>query len=633
MKRIRSSLLAGGVMGAFLACTAHAGERSEVPIQYTWNLEDLYADEAAWTAAKDKLAANIPTLSRFQGHLGASAAKLHEALIALMDAHRGMAQLSAYASMLRDQDHRVSRPLEMEQAAQQLAVQMSASTAYVAPELLAVGEKKIRQFLVTEPKLGELSHYLDDVLRRGPHTLSPAEEKIVAQAGNLADAGQELHGIFTNADLPYPEITLASGEKIVLDAAAYSRYRALPDRSERDKVFQAFWSTYARFERTLGVALYAQVKAHVFNRDVRRFETCLDASVFDSNIPRSVYTQLLHDVHANLPTLHRYLRLRQRLLGVDALRYEDLYAPLVAKVDLAYTPEEGVELTLAACAPLGEAYVAAMRKGFDSRWVDFMPSTGKRSGAYSQSVYGVHPYQLQNYMGRYDDVSTLAHEFGHSMHSYLADTNQPYATHDYPIFVAEVASTLNENLLLYNMLARKPDDATRLFLLGSYLENMRTTLFRQTLFAEFELRIHELAERGESLTGETMSALYLELLKTYYGHAEGICKIDDLYAIEWAYIPHFYYNFYVYQYATSQVASASIANRMREEAGTTPSRASQAYLEMLKAGGSKYPIELLRAAGVDMTTSAPFEAAMREMNLVMDQIEAVLAPPASRAKE
>jgi len=285
-----------------------------------------------------------------------------------------------------------------------------------------------------------------------------------------------------------------------------------------------------------------------------------------------------------------------------------------------------VEVTFAAAAPLGPEFVAAMRKGFESRWVDFMPSTGKRSGAYSTSVYGVHPYQLQNYNGYYDDVSTLAHEFGHSMHSYLSDTSQPFVTHDYPIFVAEVASTLQENLLLHHMLEKTKDDETRLFLLGSYLETMRTTLFRQTLFAEFELKIHEMAESGESLTGDNMTALYLGLLKKYYGDAEGVCKIDDLYGVEWAYIPHFYYNFYVYQYATSLTASASIASRIRAEAAASnPStKARDAYLTMLSSGGSKYAMDLLKEAGVDMTTSEPFNAAMKEMNLVMDEIEAIL---------
>ncbi len=614
----------GAALLCILAIQVRAAERSEIPTQYTWNLADLYANEAAWVAAKAKIAAQIPDLGRYQGHLGDSAAMLHEALAAIMATSQELAKLAPYASMLNDQDSRIGRHLEMRQEAELLGVQMSTAIAFVTPEILALGEAKLRGFVAAEPKLRDYAHHLDDILRRGPHTLGAAEETIVAQAGNLADAGQALHGIFTNADFPYPEITLASGEKVVLDAAAYTRYRALPDRAERDKVFRAFWTTYAKFTRTLGVSLYAQVKAHVFERDVHKFTSCVDAALFDFNVPGSVYTQLIADVHANLPTLHRYLGLRRRIMGVEQLRYEDLYASIVDKVDLPYTPEQGVELTLAACKPLGDDYVAAMKKGFENRWVDFLPNTGKRSGAYSQGIYGVHPYQLVNYMGRYEDVSTLAHEYGHSMHSYLADLAQPYVTHDYPIFVAEVASTLSENLLLHDMLDRTQDDATRLFLLGSYLDGMRQTLFRQTLFAEFELHIHEMAERGESLTGDNMTALYLGLLKQYYGDAERVCKIDDLYGVEWAYIPHFYYNFYVYQYATSLVASASIANRIRDDAAAGKTQARDAYIRMLSAGGSKYPIDLLKDTGVDMTTSEPFKAAMREMNHVMDEIEKIL---------
>ena len=614
----------GAALLCILATPVRAAERSEIPTQYTWNLADLYADEAAWMAAKTKLASRIPELGRYRGHLGDSAAKLHEALAAIMEAGQELAKLAPYASMLSDQDSRVGRPLEMRQEAEQLGVQFSTAVAFVTPEILALGEKKVRGFVEAEPKLRDYAQYLDDILRRGPHTLGAAEETIVAQAGNLTDAGQAMHGIFTNADFPYPEIVLASGEKVVLDAAAYTRYRALPDRAERDKIFRAFWSAYSKFTRTLGVSLYAQVKAHMFERDVRKFDSCVEAALFDFNIPISVYSQLIADVHTNLPTLHRYLGLRRRIMGVEQLRYEDLYASIVDKVDLTYTPEQGVELTLAACKPLGDDYVATMKKGFDSRWVDFLPNTGKRSGAYSQGIYGVHPYQLVNYMGRYEDVSVLAHEYGHSMHSYLADQAQPYPTHDYPIFVAEVASTLSENLLLHDMLGRTKDDPTRLFLLGSYLDNMRQTLFRQTLFAEFEMRIHEMAEHGESLTGDNMTALYLGLLKEYYGDAKGVCKIDDLYGVEWAYIPHFYYNFYVYQYATSLVASSSIANRIRDDAAAGKTQARDSYVRMLSAGGSKYAIDLLKDAGVDMTTSEPFKAAMRQMNLVMDEIEKIL---------
>jgi len=310
-------------------------------------------------------------------------------------------------------------------------------------------------------------------------------------------------------------------------------------------------------------------------------------------------------------------------MGVDQLGYEDLYAPIVKEVDLKYTPEEAMKLVLEAVEPLGKEYVDAVRTGYENRWIDFIPTTGKKSGAYSTGVFGVHPYQLQNFTGLYDEVSTLAHEFGHSIHTFLSDKNQPYATHDYKTFVAEVASTLNENLLLNLMLKKTSDKATRLFLLGSHLDGLRTTLFRQTLFAEFEMLIHEMAEKGEPLTGEKLTELYLKLLKEYYGHDKGVCNIKDLYGIEWAYIPHFYYNFYVYQYATSITASSMIAANIRSEKNGDAAR--EAYLKMLSSGSAKYPIDLLKDAGVDMTTSEPFNAAIKEMNTVMDEMEKLLA--------
>jgi oligoendopeptidase F len=333
-------------------------------------------------------------------------------------------------------------------------------------------------------------------------------------------------------------------------------------------------------------------------------------------------------VHANLPTLHRYLKLRQKIMGLPQLGYEDLYAPIVQKVDLQYTPEQGMQLTLDAFAPLGAEYVEILRKGYGDRWVDFMPNTGKSPGAYSNTVYGVHPYQLLNYNGAWDDVSTLAHESGHSMHSYLSSAQQPYATASYSTFVAEVASTLNENLLLHHVLDQTNDDRTRLFLLSSYLDSMRTTLFRQTLFAEFELKIHESVERGEPLTGESLNKLYLELLRKYYGHDAGVVHVDELYAAEWAFIPHFYSNFYVYQYATSMIGGMSLADGIIGKPAVASGKAQQnrdAYLRLMAAGSSKYPIDLLKDAGVDMTTSEPFNAAIREMNAIMDEMEKIYA--------
>ncbi len=608
-----------------------ATERSQVPERLTWNLADLYPSDAAWTEAKDALQKRLPEMAPYKGHLGDSAQSLYAGLSTMMSMDKDLSRLMSYASQLADQDTKVSKSQEMLQGIEQVAASFGAAVAFVRPEILSMDPAKVDQFVAAEPKLKDYKPYLDNILRMKAHTLNAEGEKLVAQAnGQMGGSAESIYSIFTNADLPYSkDVKLSTGETIpLLDAAAYTKYRASNNRADRDEVFKAFWTRYNDFHRTLGTSLYSQVKAHIFNKEARHYDSCLQAALDRNNIPVEVYTQLISDVHANLPTLYRYLKLRQRMMGVDQLRYEDLYASIVKDVDLHYTPEQAMDLTLKACAPLGKTYVDDLKKGYESRWVDFMPSTGKKSGAYSNgAAYDVHPYQLLNFMGGYEDVSTLAHESGHSMHSYLSNTHQPYVTADYSIFVAEVASTCNENLLLHYMLKNEAkDDATRLYLLGSYLDGLRQTLFRQTLFAEFEMKIHQMAEKGETLTGDNLSKLYLSLLKEYYGDAQGVCKVDDLYGVEWAYIPHFYYNFYVYQYATSLVASTSIANMIREgEAAKPPSmKARDAYITMLSSGSSKYPIDLLKGAGVDMTTSAPFSAAMKEMNKVMDEIEAIL---------
>lgn len=625
--RRHSLVMAVVLMATLSVVTALAGERSAVPDRYKWKTTDLYPSEAAWYQAKDAIAARIPMLAEARGRLGESADRLFTALSAMAELQRDLERLLVYASMRQDEDLRIAGPREMSQAGQQLAVQVRAATSWFTPEILALGAGKVHGLVAADPRLTPYQPGLDDILRAAQHTLGAAEEKLVSQTGMMAGGGARVFGTFTNAEFPYPDITLSTGEKVHLDAAGYNRYRSLPDRDDRKLVFRAYWSKAREFERTLGTTLDAQVRARLFTVEARKYGSCLEAALFDANVPASVYHQLITDVHANLPTLHRYLRLRQRMMGVDTLRYEDLYAPVVKSVDLRFTPEQAMEATLKAVAPLGPEYVSVLRTGFDNGWVDFMPSTGKRSGAYSTGVYGVHPYQLQNFTGLYEQVGTLAHEAGHSMHTYLSDKAQPYPTHDYKIFAAEVASTLNENLLLQHMLSQTKDRDTRLFLLGSALDNMRGTLFRQTLFAEFELKLHEAAERGEPLTGERLSTLYLGLLREYYGVAQGVCAIDDLYAVEWTLVPHFYRNFYVYQYATSITASAQIAAGMRAESGARKpaTRARDAFLRMLSAGSSKYPIELLKDAGVDMTTSAPFTAAMKQMNGLMDEMEQLLA--------
>ncbi len=438
----------------------------------------------------------------------------------------------------------------------------------------------------------------------------------------MAGAASSIYMIFSNAELPYPEVELSDGSKVRLTKAGYARYRALPNRADREAVFEAFWKVHNDFRRTFGVQLYSNVKKDMFYARARGYKSCLESALDRNNIPVKVYTTLIENVNNNLEAFHRYLRLKKRILGVETLKYSDVYAPVVEGIDLKYTYEEAKKLVIDAARPLGREYVAIVKKAFSQRWIDVYPTAGKRAGAYSNgSAYDVHPYVLLNFNGLYDDVSTLAHELGHALHSYYSNKNQPYPTADYSIFVAEVASTFYEALLMHKMLSEIKDDEVRLSLLMNYLDGIKGTVFRQTQFAEFELLIHEKAERGEALTGDVLSELYGDILRRYYGHDKGICRIDDLYCVEWAYVPHFYYNFYVYQYSTSFTASTALSEKvLGKEKG-----AVNRYIEFLSAGGSDYPIEILKRAGVDMTSAGPFERTMAVMNRTMDEIEAILS--------
>ena len=611
---------------AVLAAALAVADVSAADPKYAWNLGELYPTEAAWVKAKDAAVADIPKIAGCRAKLTESAATLLTCLETYFDIDRRLTQVGVYASMNNDLDTRVARAQQMQEQARQARTAFLSATAWMRPEIIAAGRDKIRALEAKDPRLAPYTQPLDDIVRRAPHTLDAESERLVAETALMSNAGQAIRDIFVSADFPYPKVTLASGDEVTLNAPAYTKYRAAANREDRLKVFDAFWARYNEFTRTLGTALNAQVQTHEFTRKVRKFDSSLAASLFSDNVPTAAYTQLIADIHANLSTLHRYLRLRQRMMGLDKLGYEDLYAPIVKRYERTFTPEEAKALTLDAVAALGPEYREILGKGFESGWIDWFPRDGKRSGAYSTVAYGIHPFQLQNFTGLYDEVSTLAHESGHSMHSFLADRAQPYPTHDYPIFVAEVASTLNENLLVNAMLKKATTDDERLFLLGSHLDSLRTTLFRQGLFAEFELRIHEMAQNGEPLNGENLSALYLKLAREYYGHDKGICEVKDAYGAEWAYIPHFYYDFYVYQYATSVIASVKLADGIRAEALANPPATTKrdAYLKMLAAGSSRYAFDMLKEAGVDMTTPAPFAAAMRDMNGTIDAMEAIL---------
>lgn len=595
--------------------------RTEVAPEYTWNTADLYPDAAAWRNAMNQLNDLVPEITAFQGKLASSARDLYACLELRTELSRRFGRLSTYAGLLSDQDTRDSEALAMKQETSQLGVDFSSRLAFIEPEIAALTSARIDQFIAQEEGLETYAFYLRDVLRRKAHKLSAAEEKIVAEAGLMSDAAYSTYSIFSNAELPYPEVKLSDGTTVLVDQAGYSRYRALPVREDREKVFQAFFTTLGQFRRTFGTQLYANVKRDMFYARARHYENCLSTALDDNAIPVEVYHALIRNINTNLPTFHRYLKLRQRMLGVPQLEYHDLYAPVVKGVELNYAYDEARQLILTALAPLGSDYQKVVEEAFRSRWIDLYPTTGKRSGAYSNgSAYDVHPYILMNYSGQYNDVSTLAHELGHALHSHFSNSSQPYPLADYPIFVAEVASTLNEALLIDHILKTIKDDDIRLSLLMSHLDGIKGTLFRQTQFAEFELAIHEAAERGETLTGDKLTELYRAIFRKYYGADQGICDVDDLYALEWAFIPHFYYNFYVYQYSTAFTASTALSRKiLNHEKG-----AVESYLAFISAGGSDYPIELLKKAGVDMTTTEPFTQAMAAMNRTMDEIEKIL---------
>jgi oligoendopeptidase F len=614
--------LALGLATTVLARTAQQQERSAVPDRYKWNLSEIYPTDQAWRAAKDKLVAELPATRAFKGTLASSPQKLADALELSTRLAKEFTRLYVYASMMSDQDTRVSGYQGMQQEMAQIGATFGAETSFIEPEILKIDPAKVESFIASEPRLKVYNFYLHDILRRREHTLTDAEERLLASSSVMASAPSDVYGILSNADFPYPTVTLSDGKSAKLDSAGFNLYRAVPNRADREKVMSAFFGALGAFRATFGSTLSGQVQSDVFYAKARNYKSALERSLDAANIPTVVYTRLIDGVNRGLPTFHRYLNLRKRMMGVSELHYYDLYAPLVASVDLTYTAAEAEKHVMAALKPLGPDYAAAANRAFNERWIDLYPNPGKRSGAYSNGgAYDVHPYMLINYNGKYNDVSTIAHELGHTMQSYLSNKTQPYPLADYPIFVAEVASTFNEALLIDHMLKTISDDATKLSLLGNYLEGIKGTVFRQTQFAEFELRVHEIAEKGEPLTGDTLSKLYADITKKYYGHDKGVCIVDDYIQHEWSFIPHFYRNFYVFQYATSFTASAALSEKVL--AGDAA--ATKRYLTFLSAGGSRYPIDLLKDAGVDMTSDEPLTLTMQKMNRVMDEMEKILA--------
>lgn len=599
---------------------AQVRDRDSVEDKYKWDLSHLYSSEEEWRSAKKDLSTRIEKIPEFKGTLTQSATNLANALEYVTDIQKELSRMYSYAAMNSDVDTRVSTFAAMKQEVSQVATRVSAVSAFMSPELLAADPELLKGYIKKESRLKPFEFFILDLLSKREHRGSEEVEQVIAQASLMSNNASNIFSTFYNADFPFPVVEI-EGKEVKLNPSNFSLHRASEDRDVRKKVFEAFLGKMNEFQRTFGVQLYGNLQKDLFYSKVRNYDNTLESALDAGNIPTSVYNNLVENVNANLETFHRYLNLRKRMLGVDQLHYYDLYAPLVGDVDLKYEVPEAQKHILASLKPLGEDYVEVVDRAFNERWIDMYPNEGKRSGAYSNgSGYDVHPYILMNYNGEYNDVSTLTHELGHTMHSYLTNQKQHFANSNYSIFVAEVASTVNEALLNDYLLNQIEDDQIRLAILGNYLEGAKGTLFRQTQFAEFELIIHRLVENGEPLTGERFNQLYLDLTRKYYGHDKGICIVDENIQSEWSFIPHFYYNYYVYQYATSFTASQAIAEKILANNQV----ALDKYLNFLAAGSTKYPVDLLIDAGVDMNGNEPFDLTMNRINDVIEEMEQIL---------
>ncbi len=621
-----------------MTTTATAEPAGAAPAQIEWNLAEIYDSLDAWRADKARLEAQVTDLARFKGRLGESAAVLSEALDAISGTEKDLVRVYVYAFLKADEDRRVSEAQERRGEATLLLAAFEEATSFVSPELLRVGSATIERYLDAEPRLARHAFNVRNILRKEPHTLSDEAEAVIAGTSAMRQGPERVFAMLTSSDMPFPTITLSTGEEVRLDQANYAKHRSSRVRADRKLVFDAFWKTWKGYAATLGQTLDTHVKAHVFEARSRSYGSALDAALAGPNIPPTVYRTLVAAANRHLPSLHRYFGLRKRMLGLDDLRYYDIYPSLVAS-ERSFDLDEAEALALAAAAPLGDEYVTLLREGFAGDWMHVYPQPGKAPGAYMYgAIYDGHPYLLLNYNGEYDDVTTLVHEWGHAMHTVLAKQRNPYETASYVTFTAEIASITNEILLQEHLLAQERSDRERLFYLGTALEGIRATFFRQVMFAEFELGMHESAEQGEALSGEKLSERYEKLVRRYHGSDEGVLEYDAAYAVEWAFIPHFYSNFYVFQYATSIAGAALFAERLlgaraagdgvgAPDAGQAlegNGRGRDDYLAVLRAGGSRYAYELLRECGIDLATDAPYDALIARMNRVMDEIEAIL---------
>lgn len=618
----------GGLRGFSKAATGEAPaarripQRDEIDARYKWSVEEVYADGAAWERELAEAESLLAEVAPFRGRLGESGETLLR-FLRLRDRIEEMVdKLVVYGSLRRDEDMRVDRFQSMADRAVGLAARTGEAFSFVEPELLALPEGRIAELQREAAGLALYAHAFDNVLRRKPHTLAEGEERLLAMAAESGMTPGVVFGMFNNADIRYGTVIDDEGNEIELTKARHAALQNSKNRDVREASWRRMHEAYQRFQNTLAANLSGQVKRHVFNARARRYGSALEAALDPTNIPTDVYRSLIRTVREGIAPLHRYMHLRRRALALDGLKSWDLVVPLLPEPERKFSWNEAVRTVREGLAPLGREYVAILDEGIAGRWIDVYESEGKRGGAYSWGSYSTSPFMLLNYNETLDDLFTLAHEMGHSIHSHYTKNAQPYVYGSYPIFLAEVASTTNESLLVERLIAGASDRSERITLINHYLDQIRSTFFVQTMFAEYELAIHEMVERNEPLTAGALGERFRKLYEDYHGPA---LSMEPLAEIGWARVPHFYYNFYVYQYATSYAAATSLASQILADGESVVAR----YIDLLRAGGSDYPIPLLAKAGVDLTTSQPVRDTIARFSGLLDRLEELLLSDAA----
>ena len=587
--------------------------RAEIPERYTWDLSSMYESDSAFLDALEH-AKSFPTQClEFQGSIAQDPSRLLAFLKLDDDVEITLGKLVNYANRKSDEDTRESTYQDYSAQVMTLYTEIASSQAWFSSELLTLSDEQMESFYAQEPGLELYRRALDRVFALREHTLSPAEEKLLASASDMASQPENIFSLLNDADLRFDDAVDAEGQTHPVTHGSYIPLMMSPDRTLRESAYRSLYATYTQFRNTCAATLGAQMKQQKFFADARHYESTLARSLAHTEVPVEVYTNLIEAVRRNLPAMYKYIDVRKKMLGLDELRFWDLYVPIVEDVQMEFTYEQACETILRALEPMGQEYLDLVKMGLESRWVDVYETPGKRSGAYSAGSYGTHPVMLLNFQGKLDDVFTLIHEMGHSIHTYLSCKHQPPVYSDYRIFVAEVASTCNEALLTQYLLNTTEDPRERAYILNHFLEQFRGTIYRQCMFAEFELRVNEMVAQGRGVTADALCTLYRQLNEDYYGPS---ITVDDQIAVEWARIPHFYYQYYVYQYATGFAAAIALSQRILTEGAP----AVNDYLGFLQGGCSKTPIELLRGAGVDMASTQPIDAALGWFDKLVDEM-------------